>query len=268
MAARKKASGARRPARRGGGRRSGSSGSAAPLLALGLILGLGAFSLWATAEHKSPQAALTSLFGRSVPKHSTASSGSTGSARPAEKPAPAVAERRTAPDERAVAGLPVPRPSVPVAPAIPVIARPAREAMTPQRPLEQVVASAPSGPLHVLPPRGVNNPAHSPSVVYAATRLTIRKNAWDRAPAVGVVEKGVEMRSYGKTGRWHRVTVPRTTMMGWVREEEIVGGREKPDSARLVTGSITPDRSAAQTPFRMSSVPPYLMPPRAVGARN
>ncbi len=42
-----------------------------PVLALAAILGLGAFSLWATSQHKSPQAAITALFQRPASKPNT-----------------------------------------------------------------------------------------------------------------------------------------------------------------------------------------------------
>lgn len=93
-----------------------------------------------------------------------------------------------------------------------------------------------------MPPRGVNTPANSPSVIYAKAKLTIHKNAWDRSPAIATIEKGREMRSYGKTGRWHRVVVPSTNIIGWVHEDQLIGGHNKPDSATLITGSVAKRR--------------------------
>ncbi len=88
---------------------------------------------------------------------------------------------------------PVPRPSAPVmapAPQKPV-QQAAIQTATPPRPTNQVVVSPPAAALRSMPPRGVNTPASSPSVIYAKARLTIHKNAWDKSPSIGVVEKAV-----------------------------------------------------------------------------
>ncbi len=111
-----------------------------------------------------------------------------------------------------------------------------------------------------MPPRGVNSPAHSPTVVFAKEKLIIRKTAWEKAPAIAVIEKGREMRSYGKTGRWHRVIVPTTNLIGWVHEDLLVGDKNKPDSASLMTGAIG-KKTETGTP-RMSTRP---LPPKAIG---
>ncbi|MFD1792782.1 hypothetical protein ACI2JN_06300 [Ochrobactrum teleogrylli] len=253
----------------------GGSGSSAPVLALAAILGLGAFSLWATSQHKSPQAALTALFQRSAtnPFASTpprTESKPTVTAKAPETTAPSKDKDK---DYGAAVG-PVPRPSAPVAPVAPKpVQQAAAQAPTqvtvqapkPPRPTNQLVASAPTGP-HMMPPRGVNTPAHSPSVVYARTQLTIHKNAWDKSAAIGTVAKGREMRSYGKTGRWHRVIVPKTNMIGWVHEDQLVGGRNKPDSATLITGSVTKKPEIAKSaPLQTQS---RIVPPKAVGDKN
>ncbi len=79
------------------------------------------------------------------------------------------------------------------------------------------------------------------------------------------------MRSYGKTGRWHRVIVPKTNMIGWVHENQLIGGRNKPDSATMITGSIARKRqtATATTPNPMRS-PTHrrIEPPKAVGQKN
>ncbi len=252
MAARKRSS--RSTARSKGKSASGSSGST---LALGAILALGGLGLWSAATHKSPDAALSALFHRPAPQR----------AAPAPVSAPAApAESKPAAKDLAAAVGPVPRPSAPVAPAQP------RPAAAPIRQALPVMAQAarpphPAAPIssarlrNLMPPRGVNTPAHSPSVVYARTNLTIRKTAWDKAPAMGMVEKGREMRSYGKTGRWHRVVVPSTSLIGWVHEDQLIGGRDKPDSASLATGSIA---KPAPKPHPLAASHP--LPPRAVGA--
>lgn len=252
-----------------------SSGSSTPVLALAAILGLGAFSLWATAQHKSPQAAITALFQRPASKPST---------QPAARTEPKATVASKAPETKSpskdygAAVGPVPRPPAPV--AAPAPQRPVQQAaiqpVTPPRPknqisTNQVVASAATATPRAMPPRGVNTPASSPSVIYARTRLTIHKTAWDKSPSIGVVEKGREMRSYGKTGRWHRVIVPKTNMIGWVHEDQLVGGRNKPDSATLITGSIakSPQTATAAAPKQTPNPAHSRMePPKAVGQKN
>ena len=252
MAARKRTS---RTPKRSTKRKSGS-GSFVPVLALGAILGLGAFSLWATAHHKSPQAAISSLFQRPTTAKPTVSA-------PANPKSKEVAVSRAPSKDHGAAMGPVPRPSAPVAPAASKpVQQAAVQATKPPRPSGQTKVSAPTGMPRALPPRGVNTPAHSPSVIYAKSRLTIHKNAWNKSPAIGTVEKGREMRSYGKTGRWHRVIVPKTNMIGWVHEDQLIGGRNKPDNAALITGSVTKKPQAAAVPEKR------IRPPKAVGEKN
>src|SRR5690606_16859899 len=168
----------------------------------------------------------------------------------------AVAERKAQPKQEtkdfAKAVGPVPRPAAAVAP------------VRPQPPEQSAVLTAKLP----APPRGTNTPAHSPSVIYAKAKLTIHKNAWDKSPAIGTVEKGREMRSYGKTGKWHRVVVPSTNMIGWVHEDQLRGGRNKPDSAQMITtGSIAkkPQAAAPATPLTQKA---RIQPPMAVGQKN
>jgi len=273
MAARKQSSrSTKRNTGRSGGRSTGhksGSGSSAPILALAAILGLGAFSLWATAQHKSPQAALTALFQRAAPQVTSSAPAKVETRRPAEK---AVVEKKTQSNDYAAAVGPVPRPSALVAPTQP---KPLQQAaiQTPKPPMTtQKVAVPPPPPASAralpMPPRGTNTPAHSPSVIYAKAKLTIHKNAWDKSPAIGTVEKGREMRSYGKTGKWHRVVVPSTNMIGWVHEDQLRGGRNKPDSAQLITtGSIgkKPQVAAPAAPLAQKA---RIQPPMAVGQKN
>ncbi len=258
MAARKRSTSSRSPRR--SSRRKSGSGSSAPILVLGAILALGAFSLWSTAQHKNPHEALSALFSRPASKPAPAAVAKTES-----KAKPGKVSETKAPARGYAATVgPVPRPSAPVAPAPQKpVQKIAVETPKPPRPSGNIVASAaPSA----MPPRGVNTPAHSPSVIYAKARLTIRKNAWDRAPAIATVEKGREMRSYGKTGRWHRVVVPSTNIIGWVHENQLIGGRDKPDSATLITGSVakkTQPNAPAPKQFH-----PRPLPPKAVGEKN
>ncbi len=246
-----------------------SSGSSTPVLALAAILGLGAFSLWATSQHKSPQAALTALFQRPASKPVS---------QPAARTEPKAAVTSKASESKApskdygTAVGPVPRPQAPVMAVKPQnpVQQAAIQTAAPPRTTNQIVAAPPAAALRSMPPRGVNTPASSPSVIYAKTRLTIHKNAWDKSPSIGVVEKGREMRSYGKTGRWHRVIVPKTNMIGWVHEDHLVGGRNKPDSASLITGSIAKPQTATAAVPRQAPNPALsrMEPPKAVGSKN
>ncbi|WP_343313996.1 hypothetical protein AAIB41_02290 [Brucella sp. BE17] len=251
MAPRKKTS--RTPKR--STRRKSGSGSSAPVLTLAAILGLGAFSLWATSQHKSPQVAITALFDR-IPSKAAPSTPKRTESRPA------VTERVTPPKVQSKQDVavtaPVPRPSAPVKP---VIQKPVQKAAIDpvEPPLSTARRSTAQQPS--LPPRGVNTAAHSPSVVHAKARLTIHKNAWDKSPGIGTVEKGREMRSYGKTGRWHRVIVPKTNMIGWVHEDQLIGGKSKPDSASLVTGSVVKKPQVV----KRTSTQTHIKPPKAVG---
>jgi len=264
MATRKRSS---RPAKRSTGRSTrgkGNSGSSAPILALGAILGLGAFSLWATAQHKSPQAAFTALFQRPAPKATPSAPVRTEARQPVESKTPA--------KDYAGAVGPVPRPAVAVAPSQ---SKPVQQAaiQAPKPPMPtQKLAPPPPPPASAralpMPPRGTNTAAHSPSVIYARTKLTIHKNAWDKSPAIGTVESGREMRSYGKTGKWHRVVVPSTNMIGWVHEDELRGGRNKPDTAQMMTtGSVTKEPEPA-APAQVLTQKARLQPPMAVGQKN
>ncbi|MFQ0814782.1 hypothetical protein AVM02_05005 [Brucella anthropi] len=265
MAARKRTT---RSPRRSTKRSAKSSGSSTPVLALAVILGLGAFSLWATAQHKSPQAAITALFQRPAARPDTPAARTEPKATVTGK----ASETRSPSKDYGAAVGPVPRPSAPVAaPQKPVQQAAIQPRPTNQVSANQVVASAATATPRAMPPRGVNTPASSPSVIYARTRLTIHKNAWDKSPSIGVVEKGREMRSYGKTGRWHRVIVPKTNMIGWVHEDQLVGGRNKPDSASLITGSIAKKpQTATMTPPKQAPHPAHsrMEPPKAVGQKN
>ncbi len=118
MAARKQSSrSTKRTTGRSSGRSTGrksGSGSSAPILALGAILGLGAFSLWATAQHKSPQAALTALFQRAAPQVTSSAPAKVEDKQRVEK---AAVEKKTPSKDYAGAVGPVPRPAALVAPA-------------------------------------------------------------------------------------------------------------------------------------------------------
>lgn len=246
-------------------RRKSGSGSSAPILTLAAILGVGAFSLWATAQHKSPQAALTALFEGRIPKPAPSAPKRTESKPVTVQQAPVA---KPQPKQQLAAMPPAPRPVAPVAPASQKpVQQAAIQPVKPPVPTAKVSAA----PQPALPPRGVNTAAHSPSVIHAKTRLVIHKNAWDKSPSIGTVEKGREMRSYGKTGRWHRVIVPKTNMIGWVHEDQLIGGKNKPDSASLVTGSVSKKPEVgkkAPTKPQAQNKPSHIKPPKAVGEKN
>ncbi len=241
-------------------RRKSGSGSSAPVLTLAAILGVGAFSLWATSQHKSPQAALSSLFEGHLSRPAPSAPQRTDNRPVVVQQAPVAKPQAK---EQVAVMPPAPRPVVPVASALQKpVQQAAIEPVKPPAPAAKINAA----PQPALPPRGVNTTAHSPSVVHARTRLVIHKNAWNKSPGIGTVEKGREMRSYGKTGRWHRVIVPKTNMIGWVHEDQLIGGRNKPDSASLVTGSVVKKpQAAAKAPAKPQT---HIKPPKAVGEKN
>ncbi len=273
MAPRKQSSrSTKRTTGRSGGRSTGrksGSGSSTPILALGAILGLGAFSLWATAQHKSPQAALTALFQRAAPQVTSSAPAKVENKQHVEK---AVIEKKTQSNDYAGAVGPVPRPAALVAPTQPKpVQQAAVQASKPLMPTQKITpppASPASARALPMPPRGTNTPAHSPSVIYAKAKLTIHKNAWDKSPAIGTVEKGREMRSYGKTGKWHRVVVPSTNMIGWVHEDQLRGGRNKPDTAQIITTGSIAKKPPAAAPAAPLTQKARIQPPMSVGQKN
>lgn len=260
---RKPRSSARAPKR--ASTRATKTSSLGSFLALGAIIGIGALSIWATTQHKSPQTALTRLFDRNT----TASSKS-----PAQRPATLArstpretlthTDTRPQQSKSSVIVSPAPRPSVSVGAQSP---KPVQQAtLQPQRPAVRPDATVsipaplkPTNKTTLMAPRGVNVPNMMPSVVYARERVTIRRNAWDKAPPAGTVEKGREMRSYGKTGKWHRIVVPATDMIGWVHEEMLIAGKAKSGTSPITTGSIP----MKAPPVKIQ--PSY--PPRPVGAQ-
>lgn len=248
MAARKRT---KRSSKRVNKRKAGSSSG---MLALAVLLGLGGFSLWATSQHKNPTDAIAKLF-QPTPSNSIVGKPSTpvrADMAPSKKTTH-IAQPQPNKRETARAIEPTPRPSVALVPS----SRP----IQPQRP-----ASLPSKP--VSAPVGLNTSAHSPTVVYAKERLTIRKTAWDKSAPIGTVEKGREMRSYEKTGRWHRIAVPTTNLIGWVHEDQLIGGNKKPDRAAVITGSINsksqPDEIKRSNPAQKSRP----QRPLALGSQN
>ncbi|MFK4823973.1 hypothetical protein ACI0FM_04130 [Paenochrobactrum sp. BZR 588] len=100
----------------------------------------------------------------------------------------------------------------------------------------------------------------------------MHKTAWDKSPSMGEVEKGRELRSYGQTGKWHRVVVPATDMIGWVHQDMLVivkksGHQSAQASAPITTGSIKAEASAKPLPFADKTTNAHPVPQRSVGSR-
>ncbi|UCA46572.1 hypothetical protein [Pseudochrobactrum sp. XF203] len=240
MAPRKTTSRKKRPTR---GKSSGQSTTA--VLTVGAIVVIGAAALWATSQSRSPSASVSGLF-RTATNSSASRSGSaatasserrtvqpqsrnTETARNTEStvtpPSPirrpplnigqSVASEQKSPPKQVAALAPAPRPD----------SKPAIVQIVPPKP-------APQNTMPALPPVGKSAPDDNsrhasgafkvPKAIIARQDLTIHEKAWDKAKTVGRVEKGREMRSYAKVGRWHRVVVPSTNIIGWVQEDQLI----------------------------------------------
>lgn len=230
MAPRKTTSRKKRPTRG----KSGSSTTA--VMTVGAIVVLGAGALWATSQSKSPSVSVSRLFQNAM----STSSGTTHNA-------PVSRQTQTQPRisvQETVATAPVRRPPLNVGHSgvVPPSNPPKQLAMLapreePKQPTrvptasQNSVSAQNSGPAQssvpVAKPVPDDNSRHAsgafkvPKVVVARQALVIREKAWDQAKTVGGVEKGREMRSYAKVGRWHRVVVPSTNIIGWVQEDQL-----------------------------------------------
>ncbi|MBA8879621.1 hypothetical protein [Phyllobacterium myrsinacearum] len=217
--------------------------STGTILALAVIVGVGALSIW---QHKGSQTILSRLFERSAAHSSQPPAAKLeASVKQSAKIEPRQEDSRTN-------STPIPRPSIAVGaqPQNPVVTKPV------QRPHRSV---GPVEKADIRVPRGVNMPNMAPSVVYARERLTLRRNAWDKSAPAGTVEKGREMRSYSKTGKWHRVVVPATDMIGWVHEDMLVAGKARPGVSSMATGAISREPELTQVQA--------VYPPRPVGTQ-
>ena len=223
--------------------RGKSSGqSAAAVVTVGAIVALGAAALWATSQSRSPSASVSGLFrtasSSSASRTSSASAGST-TPRAVQTQPQTQAQARTT-ETPATAPSPVRRPPLNVGQSTPAEqkAAPQQLAMLPSRaenkPAPQIIPPKPAqqNAMPALPPVGKTEPEDnsrhasgafkSPKAIIAKQALTIREKAWDQAKIVGSVPKGREMRSYAKVGRWHRVVVPSTNIIGWVQEDQLI----------------------------------------------
>lgn len=247
-----------------------SGSSVASILALGAIVAVGAVSLWAVSQHQSPQAAIAHLF-----------NGTATSSRPAveRRAANVAAEKKPIAEPRQQSAQtnrvspapivpPVPpsvaRPSIgltakpaaapaPYPTARPSVAQNAAPVATGKPERRVAAANIPAAANQNLPPRGVNRPDTTPTMVYAKQRLTVHKTAWDKSPSMGEIEKGRELRSYGQTGKWHRVVVPATDMIGWVHQDKLVIVKQAPKQSAQAQ---TPTRTLAPAPLTTGSVKP------------
>lgn len=240
--------------------RSASRGSSTGIfLALAVIVGVGALSIWTATQHKGPLKAFAGWFERPAAQTSRSTAAKpdtdgkqTAKAAPRQENIPATAFNAQ-----------IPRPSIPVGgqsqnPVVPTPLQ--RAALQPPQPLQRpLMAVGPANKASIHLPRGVNMPNMTPSVVYARERLTLRRNAWDKSEPAGTVEKGREMRSYGKTGKWHHIVIPATDMIGWVHEDMLIAGKTYPGTSGMTTGAISGAPRAAQVQA--------IYPPRPVGAQ-
>lgn len=252
MATRKRSS---RPSSRSTKRASSRGSSKGSVVALAAIVGVGALSIWATTQHKSPQAALTGLFDRPSARATQTT--------PVRKPDADIrqaARNEPGRDNNHAGSLttPAPRPAVAVGAPTPKPLQQQAALQPPPLPRPALSGNIIANP-RIQAPAGTNLPNRIPSVVYARERVTLRRNAWDKSAPAGTVEKGREMRSYGQTGKWHRIVVPATNMIGWVHEDMLIAGKAHPGISTMTTGSIS------ATP-KAGFVQPAI-PSRPVGAQ-
>lgn len=255
MATRKRStrSSSRSP-KRSSSRSSSRTSSTGSLLALAVIVGVGALSIWVATQPKKSQTTFSSLFERIATR-----TGQSTVAKPettGKQPAKSDAQQENSRALTLVA--PVPRPSVAVG-VQPVTTKPVQRAeLQPLQPEQRPHLSiGPAEKAVIQTPRGINMPNMMPSVVYARERLTLRSKAWDKSAPAGTVEKGREMRSYSKTGKWHRIVVPATDMIGWVHEDMLITVKSHAGISNMATGAIfaTPKSAPVQAVY----------PPRPVG---
>lgn len=265
MAPRKPAPRKRRTTRtqskRSTGRSTGRSG--ASVVTVGAIVVIGAAALWATSQNKSPTASVSQLISSTLSSSSAPRSQNITVSKPAQQAAARPQVRET------VATTPVARPQIAVqtprietksAAATTIIVAPAaKPAVAPQQAAPQKAAPSRNTTLALVPiakPVPDDHSRHAsgafkiPKVVIAKQALVIREKAWEQAKTIGSVPKGREMRTYAKVGRWHRVVVPSTNIIGWVQEEQLAFKNPQSQNSRLrsamakapnfTTGSISP----------------------------
>lgn len=260
-----------------------SGSSVASVLALGAIVALGAVSIWAASQHKSPQTAISNLFnGTSNTSRATTPPQRQATSTQVKEPVKQPARSNRAEEKvtgRATATAPIPRPEiglgstkVTIAPQPAARPQTATQTATPATKPNQMAAAItpPASATKNLPPRGENRAGSTPKMVYARQKLTVHKTAWDKSPSMGEVEKGRELRSYGQTGKWHRVVVPATDMIGWVHEDMLVivnksAKQNAQVSAPLTTGAIKAQAPVKPMPFAAKAETSHPVPKSNVG---
>lgn len=132
-----------------------------------------------------------------------------------------------------VLGNGLPRPKIPVPAAAPSI-----QATSVKPKIDTVVSRPPYSVDRHLPPKGqfaINNAANA---IYAQKRTTIYLKADQTSKIVAFVEKGQEMRSYETNGRWHRIVVPSTNIIGWAKDETLTASKSRSGIDTNATSSI------------------------------
>lgn len=222
------------------------------LLAVAVMSGVGLLTYWEQAKN-SPATSSRSVASETAPKSPSAV------ARPEKETKQTVRTTARQENDRSdILPSPVPRPivAVGVPQPNPTAAKPVQQASLQPVQRQQNPVFATSKAI-AEPPRGVNVPGMAPSVVYARDKLVLRRSASAGAASTGSVEKGREMRSYSKSGKWHHIAVPTTGMIGWVHEDMLIPGKQRSRISRMTTGSI----SGAAKPAHQQ----VAYPPRAVG---
>lgn len=217
------------------------------LLALAVMGGVGLLTFWTKEQTKNSSVTSTrSNAGTAISKAPSVA------ARPEkETRQPAKTALREESGRTETSRMPVPRPSVAVGvPQQNPAAKPTQQASLQrlQGPIGKAVAE---------PPRGTNVPGMAPSVVYARDKLVLRRSASQASASIGSVEKGREMRSYSKTGKWHHIAVPTTGMIGWVHEDMLIKGKYASNTSSMTTGAI----------YRTPEPKQGVYPPRPVGTQ-
>lgn len=267
----------RRPARKNG------NASFSSLLALCTIVTIGALSIWAVSQDKSPQAAISSLFNSSsiskIMGAPAIQSPNHADKEPARSVSAGIINQNKEPNTRATAIAPVPRPEIGLsstkvaglqAPQPPSRPDNTTNVVPVAKPNQMVsTATPPATVTKNLPPRGINNPDTTPIMVYAKKKLTVHKTAWNKSPSMGEVEKGRELRSYGQTGKWHRVVVPATDMIGWVHQDMLVivkkSGQQSAQSPAMITTGSLKAATARPHSFPAKSTNNHPIPKNNVG---
>lgn len=257
-------------------RSKNSGNSVAATLTVGAILIFGATALWATSQGKSPSSSVTALLSNAAGSGSKAGSGSGAAASHDKKQiqnrphntAPARSQVQKTPQQAQAAPAPLRRPPLNIGQSQGAenkisekqlaMAAPQPALRIVPKPMQQPAAKADASHAAPLPPpagksatdnsRYANGAFKIPKVIIAKQALTIRETAWDKAKSAGTVEKGREMRSYAKVGRWHRVVVPSTNIIGWVQEDQLIFKNQ--------LNGVVPARSASarNAPFTTGSV--------------